>query len=139
MQSKGQKFFQTAQIVSHFMQSKQQVDFIDIVIDLLVENFLKPLNQLSREKNYFVHVASLAEIVDWSQDFWNQYFDLPGDWETFRSSKRNIFKAENINDFIIAFGQEKFRKFCSENADYPEYFLEKYSELELNADEADSC
>ena len=121
-----------------FMQTKQQVDFIDVVIDLLVENFLKPLNQLSREKNYFVHVASLSEIVDWSQDFWNQYFDLPGDWETFRSSNRNIFAAENINDFIIAFGQEKFRKFCVENADYPEYFLEKYSALEFNADEAES-
>jgi hypothetical protein len=112
------------------MQSKQQVDFIDIVIDLLVGNFLTPLNQLSRRKNYFVHVASLAEIVDWSQDFWDQYFDLPDDWETFRSSKRNIFKAETINDFIIAFGREKYKTFCNENADYPEYFLEKYSELD---------
>jgi hypothetical protein len=120
------------------MQSKKQVDFIDIVIDLLVENFLKPLNQLSREKNYFVHVASLAEIVDWSQDFWNQYFDLPDDWETFRSSDRNIFRAENINDFIVAFGEEKFKTFCIENADYPEYFLEKYSALELNGGKADS-
>jgi hypothetical protein len=116
------------------MQSKQQVDFIDIVIDLLIENFLKPLNQLSREKNYFVHVASLAEIVDWSEDFWNEYFDLPGDWETFRCSNRNTFNAENINDFIVAFGREKFKTFCIEKADYPEYFLEKYSALELNAD-----
>lgn len=120
------------------MQTKQQVDFIDVVIDLLVENFLKPLNQLCREKNYFVHVASLAELVDWSQEFWNQYFDLPGDWETFKSSDRNIFRAEDINDFIIAFGREKFKNFCNENVHYPEYFLEKYSALEFNSNDAKS-
>src|SRR5215204_2658918 len=119
------------------MQAKPQVDFIDIVIDLLVEHFVKPLNQLSREKNYFVHVASLAEIVDWSEDFYNQYPDLPDDWETFRSSSRNIFKADNINDFVVAFGQVKFKLFCIENGNYPDYFLRKHSALELNANASD--
>ena len=118
------------------MQSKQQVDFFDIVVDLLVAHFVKPLNRLSSEKNYLVHVASLAEIVDWSEEFCNQYSDLPDDWETFKSSSRNIFKAGNINDFIVAFGQAKFKIFSIENGNYPDYFLRKYSALEMNADES---
>ena len=121
---------------NHFklMQSKQQVDFFEIVVDLLVEHFVNPLNQLSRQKNYFVHVASLAEIVDWSEDFYNQYSDLPNNWETFKTSGRNIFKVDNINDFVVAFGHAKFKMFCIENGNYPDYFLRKYSALELNAD-----
>ena len=119
------------------MKSQQQIDFFEIVVDLLVEHFVNPLNKLSNEKNYFVHVASLAEIVDWSEDFYDQYSDLPDDWETFKSSSRNIFKAGNITDFVIGFGHMKFKLFSIENGKYPDYFLRKYSALELNARESD--
>ena len=118
------------------MQSKQQIDFFDIVVDLLVEHFVKSLNQLSSEKSYFVHVASLAEIVDWSEEFCNQYSDLPDDWETFKSSSRNIFNADNINEFVVAFGQAKFKIFSIENGNYRDYFMRKHSALEMNADES---
>jgi len=113
------------------MQSEQQVDLIDMIVDRLVESFVKPLNQLSNEKNYFTHVASLAEIVDWSHDFLWEYSYVFDDWNAFKSSSANIFNADNITAFIVAYGLKRFQLFCDENAGHPDYFFERYLTIEL--------
>lgn len=112
-------------------QSKKQVDFIEMVVDRLVAHFVQPLSYFSGRRNYELHVASLAEIIDWSEDFFIRYFDIISDWERFRASSDNIFEADTLQDFITRFGQERFNMFCLENANNPNYLLEKYSAIDL--------
>jgi hypothetical protein len=113
------------------MQSPQQADFIEMVTGCLVDNFINQLNELTEEKNYFTHVGSLAEIVDWSMDFYEEYYHSLDDWNHFKVSSANIYKAGTINDFIMAFGREKLKMFCIENGNYTaDYFRDKYLAIE---------
>ena len=95
--------------------STQQADFIDMVAGCLAKHFIEPLNKLSKERNYHTHVGNLALILDWAHDFYNQYFHQLHNWKTFKATGGKNIKADSFNNFIIAFGQENFKKFCFEN------------------------
>lgn len=108
-------------------QTQQHVDFIKMVANRLAEKFIRPLFEFTQEKNYSAHIGGLAEILDWANEFSEQYYNNFIEGETFRGSTDNIYKAETLNDLIIAFGQERLQTFYAKNANHSTYFLEKYS------------
>jgi len=73
----------------------------------LSDNFVKPLFDFRDEKNYPAYVKSLAEILNWSLEFYQQYHHKLKDWEAFEKSADNIYDAVNPNDFLIAWGQKR--------------------------------
>jgi len=99
-------------------------DKIGMIAACLTDNFLKPLYDFSNEKNYFGYLGSLAEISDWSHEFYNEYYHTLEDWEAFQDSKENVYKAINWNDFLIAWGHERIRQFFDQNTSQPGYFTD---------------
>lgn len=97
------------------LQSKEQIDLINRVTRKLIETYLEPLFELSEEKNYYTHLGSLVEIVNWSKEFYSRYYRKFDEWESFKTTEHNIFKANTIDDFILAFGKSEFERFCAEN------------------------
>ncbi len=92
---------------------KNQTDLIDTIADRLVENFVEPLFEQSREKNYFVYLGTVAEIMSWSQELHDTYYQQLLDWENFKTSSGNIYQAATRDDFIIAWGRDKIKKYGS--------------------------
>lgn len=99
------------------VQSKEHTDFIDMVSQKLADSFVKKLIQLGNERNYENYAGSLEEILKWSWEFFDFYYDKFQHWKSFRHTEENIFDAENPHEFIIAFGHARFIKFCVENAE----------------------
>src|SRR5215216_5715862 len=95
------------------MGSKQERHFIEMVAGRLAEDTLELLYQLSAEKNYYIHVGGLAEILDWANQFYDHYYNKVINWEIFRYSDDNIYNAATLDDFILAFGQDRISKFCT--------------------------
>jgi hypothetical protein len=90
---------------------KNQTDLIDTIADRLVENFAEPLFDLSIEKNYFVYLGTVAEIMSWSGELYDNYYQQLLDWENFKVSRGNTFHAITRDDFIIAWGKERMKKY----------------------------
>ena len=107
--------------------SQQRYDFIKMVANRLAEKFIRPLFEFTQEKNYPAHIGGLAEILDWASEFSEQHYNKIIDWEAFRRSSDNTYKAETLNDLIISFGKERLKTFYAQNTNHSTYFSEKVS------------
>ena len=96
-------------------------DQIDKIAVCLADNFVKPLFDFHNEKKYQAYVKSLAEILNWSREFYKQYYQKLNDWESFEKSNDNIYNADNRNDFLIAWGCNRIQLFFAQNANETEY------------------
>jgi hypothetical protein len=110
-------------------QTKQQTDFIKMVANLLAKNFIAPLFELTKEKSYSAHIGGLAEILDWSNEFCDQYYDNVLNWEMFRSSSNNIYNAFTLDDLIVSFGRERLKKFHTQTENHTNYFMNRYTAI----------
>jgi hypothetical protein len=110
-------------------QTKQQTDFRRMVANQLAKNLIASLLELTKEKSYPVRIGSLAEIVDWSKEFCDQYYDKVTNWEIFMRSSDNIYNAFTLDDLIVCFGKERLKKFCTETENRIDYLKTKYSAI----------
>ena len=97
-----------------------------MVANHLAKNFIASLLELTKEESYSGSIGGLAEIIDWSKEFCDQYQDKITHWEMFRQSSDNIYNAFTIDDLIICFGKERLRKFYTQIGNHADYFKEKY-------------
>jgi hypothetical protein len=111
------------------MDVRNPEEFIEMVSQKLLEFFSQNLSKLNTQTNYAVHVGNLAEILDWSQEFFDNYYPNINNWTLFAKSEENIFKADTFEEFILAFGHVRFVKFCLNHGDSNAYFLNKYELL----------
>jgi hypothetical protein len=111
------------------LHTQQQSDFIKMVASRLAEKFIRQLSALSNVKNYPALVGGLAEILEWSEEFYNLFFDKINDWEMFRWSNDNIHNANTLDDLIIAFGENRLKNFHVHNRNNSNYFLDKYAAI----------
>ena len=112
-----------------YTQTDQQLEFIKMVANRLAKEFIQQLFELTREKSYQANIGRLAEILDWAEEFYEQYYDKISNWENFQRSNDNIYKAETLNDLITSFGQERLKTFLVQKAHCINYFLEKHSAI----------
>jgi hypothetical protein len=108
-------------------QNKQQTDFIKMVAKHLGKNFMSSLFELTKEKGQVEYIGGLAEILDWSKEFCDRYYDKVTNWEEFMWSRDNICNA--LNDLIISFGREKLKTFYSQPENHTNYFSRRYSSI----------
>jgi len=98
---------------------------IDTIAIRLANRFLNPLFDFCNKKNYFIYIGSLAEIMDWSYEFYHQYDHKLRDWEIFESSHENIFNAASKDEFLLAWGSNRIKQFYEQNANHPKNFIGK--------------
>ena len=70
------------------------------------------LNQLY-EKSQIGYIGVLDEISAWAHEFYNKYYQPMKDWEAFEESDANIYKAICWDDFVVAWGQDRFNAYLS--------------------------
>ena len=73
----------------------------------LAKYFIGPLLELNNEKTYSKYIEGLAEILVWSNEFYDLYYHKTKDWELFKRSNDNIYNAETPEGLIIDFGLER--------------------------------
>lgn len=95
--------------------SENANDHIRLIASSLADKFVKPMYDANCEKNYFVYVGCLSEILNWSGEFYNSYFHKMHDWKSFETSKDNIYNAVDRDDFLLAWGCTKVRQFFATN------------------------
>jgi hypothetical protein len=80
------------------------------------------------EKNYSKYIEGLAEILVWSNDFYDLYYYKIMDWEVFKRSNDNIYNTETLEGLIIDFGFERMVNHYSKNKINVSY-RNKYSNI----------
>ena len=97
----------------------------------LAEKFLEPLILLSEERNYYTSIGGLAEILDWSQEFYGRYYDKIINWETLKCNNHKAAEAVIPDCLINTYGEERLKYFYAQHANNTTtYFLKKYSVIE---------
>ena len=107
--------------------SNHQCDQIEMIAARLADQFVKPLFDFRKEKNYFTYIGSLSEILDWSYEFHNMYSCQIEDWESFLVSKENIYHAVNRDEFIVAWGKSRIKQFYAQNENHRRNSVDKQS------------
>jgi hypothetical protein len=73
-------------------------------------------------------VANLAEVIEWTWEFFDHYYPDIIDWPEFEKGSENIFESKSMEEFICAFGHARFVKFCLDHGDSADYLTLKYQE-----------
>jgi hypothetical protein len=94
----------------------------------LAKNFLPALQNLGAEKNYYSHIGSLAEILDWAKEFCELYNEKFMDAQ-FDKSNHAFYNNASLESLIMSFGRERILKFYKQYTAPTNYFIEKYSSL----------
>lgn len=110
--------------------SEPEAGFIETVASRLAEKFIKPLLLFSKEKSYPAHIGGLAEILDWSMEFYEKYYEQIITSERYNEGGGTNYKTAEFDDLIVAFGKDRIKKFYTQNANHATYFIEKYSASE---------
>lgn len=95
--------------------SNNEPDSIRRIAVCLADNFVKPLYNCCTEKNYYVYIGILTEIINWAHEFYEQYHDKLNDWEAFKKSGDNIHNAATGHEFLVAWGKARVNKFLNVN------------------------
>ena len=95
--------------------SKNHTAQICEIANRLADNYVKPLYNFCTEKNYYVYIGILIEIIDWAHEFDEQYQDKINDWEAFKKSSDNIYTAATPYEFLMAWGNDRANKFFISN------------------------
>ena len=113
------------------IQSKPDARFIEMVADRLAQKFIKRLFLLQKERNYYVYIGGLAEMLDWSIEFSDQYYDKIISSKSYAAGSDTADKTAALDALIVAFGNEKIKHFYAQRNKYPSYYIKKYSAAEL--------
>jgi hypothetical protein len=93
---------------------KNLSDEISIIAVSLADNFAKPLYDFTEAKSYSEYIEILKEILNWSREFNEHYHHKLNSWESFVRSQENIYEAVNRNEFLIAWGKDRLKRFTDE-------------------------
>jgi hypothetical protein len=102
-------------------------NFMNMVAQELVRNFLPALQNLGGEKNYYSDVGSLAEILDWAIDFCQYYEKLAR--EHFDGRQKSFGNDVVLRSLIKSFGRGRLLSFHRQNNSSSNWFIEKYMSL----------
>ena len=105
--------------------SNNRIEQIDKIAFCLANKFVKPLYNLCDEKNYQGYISCLTEILKWASEFYNKYYYELYNWRVFEKSMKNIYNAGDRDDFLIAWGCSRIRRFYIQHINKKEYCLKR--------------
>ena len=83
----------------------------------LSNNFLNPLFRFCNGTNYFFYVGCLSEILDWANDFYNQFYKNRLIIEVSEKTDQHSNTNAITEEFLIAWGQKRLEQFFNRNPD----------------------
>ena len=93
------------------IQSREQFDFLSCTMLILFANFLDPLFELQAEKNYYTHIGSVAQIIEWSREFYMMHYEHLDDMRHADVSENNGCFSSKIEPLLLLFGRERIETF----------------------------
>jgi hypothetical protein len=106
---------------------------IDMIATCFADNFVKEVYDFQNEKSYSAYVKSLSEIFNWAHEFYIEYNHKMKDWESFEKSQDNIYNVNTMEDFQIAWGNQRIKQFFDQHAINTEHKSGKILNMEPNA------
>jgi hypothetical protein len=98
---------------SYPLNNKEQ---IDMIATCLADNFVKKIYDFQNEKSYSAYIKSLSENFQWDHELYIEYNNKMKDWEKFEKSIDNIYNVNTMEDFQIAWGNERISQFFNQHA-----------------------
>jgi hypothetical protein len=93
------------------------IDPIGVIAACLANRFAQPLFNFYAKKSYSVYAKCLVEILNWSYEFYNQYYNNETDWKDFENIRNILFYNNDVHGecFLIAWGEKRIRQFFAQN------------------------
>ena len=98
------------------IESEDQAAFVEMVARQLTGKFMVQLRLLCNRKNYFTHAGILAEMFDWSMEFFDLYYMEFG----------NFSEATDVEETVMAFGYARYQELADIQPHLDTYFIAKY-------------
>jgi hypothetical protein len=111
------------------MKTITREEFINRVAEQFAKSFLTALQNLCDQKNYYSHIGSLAEILDWANDFCELYYEKIEDGQFYAGGPNELRIDVVPEPLIISFGRERLLRFYKTRHASSQRFIEKYSSL----------
>jgi hypothetical protein len=115
------------------MKTVVNEEFMNLVVEELVKNFLTALQNVNGEKNYYSHVGCLAEILDWAKDFC-EYYDKLVNGKFYNDVQRGFRNDKILHSLIKSFGRQRLLTFYKQTTYPGKFFNEKYLSLKIELD-----
>ena len=106
------------------LKSEKQIDFMNTTTKKLVEFFLEPVFNLNHEKSYYTHVGCLAEISEWSREFYHLYYEKVSHWEHQNKASDYPSHMAAVESLIIAYGKDKLKDYSLKTGNFSKYFAD---------------
>ena len=88
-------------------------DPVGLIAAYLAGKFVKPLFDSYKKHNYQVYVRCLAEILNWSQEFYDLYYNNKN-VNDFKNNTELIYhNGIHRSDFLSAWGDKKIKQFLA--------------------------
>ena len=97
------------------IESEDQAAFVEMVAIQLTGKFMTELRRLCNRKNYFTHAGILAEMFDWSMEFFDLYY-----------LEFENLEATDVEESVIAFGNARYQELTAIPSCLDSYFIAKY-------------
>jgi hypothetical protein len=102
------------------ISSEEQLEFIEMVALQLTSRFIPELRLMCYRNNFFTHAGILAEMYEWSMEFFEHYYyEFSGNTE-----------PSDLEEAAIAFGNSKLDGLASVPNHLDRYFINKYKTLQ---------
>jgi hypothetical protein len=101
------------------INSEEQLEFIEMVAIQLISQFIPQLRLMCNRRNFFTHAGILAEMYDWSIEFFERYY---------HEFAVNTEPAD-LEEAAIAFGHSKLDRLSAAPVHLDKYFINKYNTL----------
>jgi hypothetical protein len=98
------------------ISSEEQLEFIEMVALQLTSRFIPQLRLMCYRNNFFTHAGILAEVYEWSMEFFEHYY---------HEFSGNIELAD-LEEAAIAFGNSKLDGLAGVPDHLDKYFINKY-------------
>lgn len=96
-------------------------DPVGSISTCLAGKFVKPLFDFYNESIYIenkheTYLICLAEILTWSQEFYDLYYNNKNDWEISAEIKNTIYNnGVHRNEFLLAWGDKRMKQFLAKH------------------------
>jgi len=90
-------------------------DPVNLIAAHLAGKFVKPLFNSYKKHNYQIYVRCLAEILNWSQEFYDLYYNNKNE-HYFKNNKELIYhNGIHRSDFLSSWGDKRIKQFLAKH------------------------
>jgi hypothetical protein len=98
------------------------IDPVELIAVYLAGKFAKRLFDSYKENRYPVYVKCLAEILNWSREFYNLYYYNENNGRSFENIKDTIYdNCVHRDNFLLAWGDKRAKQFFAQKTNETEH------------------